>query len=102
MTAEAIACLLNGKALAGAAIEIEGVYVGDFLSRVMGRAPEGCAWITVMNNLNVAGVAVLAGVGAVVLCEDVAPLPELKDKLEKEGIALITTPFTAYECCKRI
>ena len=31
--------------------EIDGVYVGDLLSWVMGRAQSGNAWITIMSNL---------------------------------------------------
>ena len=37
----------------------EGVWCGDLLSHVMVNAPEKCAWITVMTNVNVAAVAKL-------------------------------------------
>ena len=33
--------------------EITGVYIGDLLSWVMGRAKADCAWITIMSNINI-------------------------------------------------
>ena len=51
--------------------EIGGVYIGDLLSWVMGRAKENDAWITIMSNINVAAVASLADVACVVLAENV-------------------------------
>ena len=47
--------------------EIEGVYCGDLLSWVMGRAPADGAWLTIMSNVNVAAVAALTDVACVVL-----------------------------------
>jgi hypothetical protein len=84
----------------GAGGEMTGVYAGDFLSRVMGKAPPGSVWLTVMNNVNVAGVAVLADIRAVVLCEGVVPDELLKQKCAAEGIALLATEKPVYECCK--
>ena len=80
--------------------ETDSVYAGDFLSRVMGRAPAGSVWLTVMGNVNVAGVAVMADIGAVVLCEGVKPDALLIQKCAAEGIALLATAKTVYECCK--
>ena len=42
--------------------EIEKVFCCDLLSIAMGRAPTGCAWVTVMANLNTLAVASLADV----------------------------------------
>lgn len=81
---------------------IEGVYAGDFLSRVMSKAPSGCVWLTVMNNVNVAGVAVLAEINAVVLCEGVVPDALLCDKCSAEGISLLTTPLDVFSACVRL
>ena len=39
---------------------VEGVYIGDLLSWVMGRAQSGDAWITIMSNRNTVAVAALA------------------------------------------
>ena len=40
--------------------DIDGVYIGDLLSWVMGRAQMDNAWITIMSNVNVIAVASLA------------------------------------------
>ncbi len=81
---------------------IDAFYVGDFLSRVMGKAPSGCAWITVMNNINVAGVGVLADVAMIVLCEDVHPAEDLIERCKTENIGLVSTKLSAYEVCRNL
>ena len=81
---------------------VEGAYAGDFLSRVMSKAPSGCVWLTVMNNVNVAGVAALAEIGAIVLCEGVVPDPVLCDKCRAEEISLLTTRLDVFSACVRL
>ena len=51
---------------------VESGYCGDFLSNIISRAPDSCAWLTVMNNVNVAAVATLIDCACIVLCEGVA------------------------------
>ena len=102
MTVKEIAIKLDAAIEVFADREIDGVYVGDFLSRVMGKAPPSCAWLTIMNNVNVAGVATIAEVGAVVLCEGVEPDSQLKRKCEEETIPLLTTPLSAFDACLRL
>lgn len=75
--------------------EIEGGYCGDFLSFVMGRAPENCAWFTIMNNANVAAVAALTDIGVIVLCENVQPDESLK-KLSSIKICRLSLPNYLY------
>lgn len=82
--------------------EIKGGYCGDFLSFVMGRAPTGSAWLTVMSNVNVAAVAVMAEVGAVVVCEGVTPDAALVERCRTESINLITTPLDVYGAAARL
>lgn len=79
--------------------EITSAYAGDFLSFVMGNAKEGSIWFTVMNNVNVAGVAYLAGCACVVLCEGVCADKSLAEKCAKQGINLLGTKSTVYEAC---
>ena len=55
--------------------EIGGVYIGDLLSWVMGRASADDAWITIMSNINVVAVASLADAACVLFAEGVVPLP---------------------------
>jgi len=77
-------------------------YVGDFLSFVMGKAPENCVWFTVMNNINVVAVATLAGVGLVVMCEGVTPDEVALNKAKEEGVAIICTDYDAYSAIRVI
>lgn len=104
MTIKEIVSALDAKVVTNpnSSVNITKFYAGDFLSRVMGKAPEGCAWFTVMANVNVAGVAVLADVKAVVLCEGVIPDLALKSKCESEGIALLVTDKPVYDCCRLV
>lgn len=77
--------------------DVEGVYCGDLLSWVMGRADEGCAWITIMSNQNVAAVAVLVDMACIILAEGVRPDDELKTRCESQDICLMSSPLGAYE-----
>ncbi len=76
--------------------EIDGGYAGDFLSFVMGKAPSNCAWFTVMNNVNVAAVALLAEVGLVVCCEGTKADNMLIERIKKENLNLIETDLDIY------
>lgn len=102
MKVEEIAEAADARISVGSDAEIKCFYSGDFLSRVMGNAPSDSCWITVMNNVNVAGVAVLAEIRAVLLCEGVEPSAELKDRCERENIALLVTELPAFECCRKL
>lgn len=82
--------------------EITGGYCGDLLSWVMGRAPEGCAWLTIMSNGNVAAVASLADVACVLLTEGVAPDADLLSKAQAHGINLLGCEMGTYEAALRL
>lgn len=102
MTANELALRLGAEIVYGGDREINGVYAGDFLSRVMGKAPAGCVWLTIMNNVNVAGVATLAEIAAVALCEGVKPAEGLAEKCAAENITLLSSPLSVYEACLRL
>jgi CO dehydrogenase/acetyl-CoA synthase alpha subunit len=93
------AALLDGFAPAVLAddLKITGVYCADLLSWAMGRAPGGCAWCTVMGNINAVAVAILADVAAIVLCEGAALDNDAKLKATQQGINIITTTLPAFE-----
>lgn len=81
---------------------VEGGYCGDLLSWVMGRAPAGGAWLTIMSNVNVAAVAALSDVSCVVLAEGVVPDPPLLDKARAQGITLLGTELSVFDCALRL
>ena len=99
MTISEIESRLSATVYVSTDVKTKGVYVGDFLSRVMGKAPSGCVWLTVMSNVNVAGVATLAEIGAIVLCEGVEPDANLVERCKSEKIALLKSPLAVYEAC---
>ena len=77
--------------------EIEGVYIGDLLSWVMGRAQQNDCWITIMSNINIIAVAALADTSCIILAEGVVPEQNVIDTANTKGINLLTTEKTAYE-----
>ncbi len=77
--------------------EIKGVYIGDLLSWVMGRAQSDDAWITIMSNVNVAAVASLADTACIILAEDVSLDDEVRNTAQAKGINVLSTKLSAYE-----
>ena len=82
--------------------EAEGVYIGDLLSWVMGRAQRGNVWLTIMSNLNVVAVATLSDVSCIILCEGVTLEETVKNTAEAKGVNIYTTDMTAYEAAKKL
>lgn len=76
--------------------EISGVYIGDLLSWVMGRAQSDNAWITIMSNINVVAVASLCDVACVILCESVELDSEAVTAAEEKGVNILSTELSAY------
>ncbi len=77
--------------------EISGVYIGDLLSWVMGRAQSGNVWITIMSNINVVAVASLADVACVVLAEGVVLADEVRETAKQKGVNVYSSSKDAYE-----
>ena len=75
-------------------------YIGDMLSRVMGSAPTGSVWITIMSNRNVAAVATLSGAACVLLCEGVRPDAALQESAEENEVIILGTELSAYDAAK--
>lgn len=76
---------------------IDGVYAGDLLSWVMGRAKADNAWITIMSNLNVVAVASLTDVACVILTEGVTLQEDVKELAISKEINVLSTALTSYE-----
>lgn len=77
--------------------EINGVYIGDLLSWVMGRAKADNAWITIMSNINIVAVASLADVACIILAEGVELDSAVRDTANAKGINILTAEMPAYE-----
>lgn len=77
--------------------EIGGVYCGDLLSWVMGRATADDAWITIMSNVNILAVASLSDVSCIILSENVEIEKETLEIASQKQINILRTPLTTYE-----
>ncbi len=82
--------------------KIDGAYVGDLLSWVMGRAQSGNAWITIMSNVNVLAVATLADVSCVILAEGVKLDDDVLAVAGEKEINVISTTLPMYEVSIRL
>lgn len=81
---------------------ITGGYCGDLLSWVMGRANSGDAWVTIMSNVNVVAVAVLADVACVVLAEGALLDDDALNKAKTEGINVISSQMNSFALSAKI
>lgn len=82
--------------------QVDSVYCGDLLSRVMGKAPAGCAWVTVMGNVNAVAVASLCETGLMVIAEGARPDETAVDSAREHGIAIALSPEPIYETAQAI
>lgn len=77
--------------------EIEGVYIGDLLSWVMGNAASGDAWITIMSNINILAVASLSDVSCIILAEGVTLEDDVIATAKDKGVNIVSSELSAYE-----
>ncbi len=82
--------------------EILGGYAGDLLSWVMGRATEGCAWVTIMSNVNIIAVCSLADPACIVLSEGVSPDEDTLMRAKQQGVNIISTRLDTFTACAKI
>ena len=76
---------------------INGVYIGDLLSWVMGKARCDNAWITIMSNINTLAVASLTDVACIILAEGVTLEDDIRNAAENKGINVVTSSYSAYD-----
>lgn len=88
---------INAVTLPDGDREITGVYIGDLLSWVMGRARDGDAWITIMSNINIIAVASLADTACIILAEDVELEEEIIKTANAKQINILSTSKSIYE-----
>ncbi len=88
--------LFESVTLPDAEREIDGVYIGDLLSWVMGRAQSGNAWITIMSNINILAVASLSDTSCIILAEGVKVDDEVKKTAFEKEINILSTDMDIY------
>ena len=77
--------------------EVQGCYIGDLLSWVMGKAQTGNVWITIMTNVNTVAVAALTDVSVVLLAEGVQLEKPVLDCAEARGVNVLSTSLSAFD-----
>ena len=78
-------------------VTLSGCYCCDLLSIAMGHAPEGCIWVTVMNNVNTLAVASLAECGCIVLACDVVADDAFLAKAAEQKITVFRTDLPVFD-----
>ncbi len=77
--------------------KIDGCYIGDLLSWVMGRANSGDVWITIMSNVNIIAVASLTDCACIVLAEETNIESEIIKKADSQDVIILSSDKTSYE-----
>lgn len=77
-----------------------GVYCCDLLSIVMGRAPAGGVWVTVMGNVNAVAVAVLCDLACIIVAEGMQVDAMALEKARDQGVVVFSTDRPIYETAR--
>lgn len=77
--------------------EISGVFCCDLLSVAMGKAPSGCAWVTVMGNINTLAVASLTDAACVILAEGASLDPAAAAKAAQQEITVLAAEQPVFQ-----
>ena len=96
---------LNLKVLSGEQgldKEVEGCYVSDLLSDVMGNAEMGNIWITLQTHKNVMAIASLKELAAVILVKGQSASDDTLEQSNEEGIPFLSTTMQTYETVGKI
>lgn len=70
--------------------EITKPFACDLLSFAMSKASSGCAWFTVMGNMNTIAVSVLTDCACVVLCEGATLDAAAAAKAEQQNVTVLS------------
>ncbi len=81
----------------GAERSITKPFCCDLLSVAMGRAPEGCAWVTVMGNMNTLAVASLADAAVVIMAEGASLDDMALKKAKEQEITVLNTDLPIFD-----
>ena len=80
--------------------EITKPFSCDLLSLAMSRACSGCAWFTVMGNVNTIAVSVLADCACIVLCEGVSLDEAAARKAKQQNVTVLSTCLPVFEAAR--
>ena len=96
---------LNLKVLCGESgldRDIDGCYVSDLLSDVMGNAEMGNVWVTLQTHKNVIAIASLKELACVILVKGNKPDDDMLEQAKDEGIPVLGTTEQTFEVAGQI
>lgn len=93
--------LLNKKQMIGDTT-IDSGYVSDLMSQVLGSAKSNSIWMTVQSHLNIVGVAVMAGVSAIIICEGLDVAENVIIKADEENIPLLKSKENSFHLAGKL
>ena len=82
--------------------DIDGCYVSDLLSDVMGNAEMGNVWVTLQTHKNVMAIASLKELACVVLVKGQTASEDTLEQSNEEGIPFLSTTMQTYETVGKI
>ena len=81
----------------GLSREVNGGYVSDLLSDVMGHADAENVWITLQNHKNVMAISSLKELAAIILVKGIKPEPDTAEQSNQEQIPILGTQLNTFE-----
>lgn len=82
--------------------EIDGCYVSDLLSDVMGNAEMGNVWITLQTHKNVMAIASLKELACVILVKGQTASEETLAQSNEERIPFLSTKMQTFETAGKV
>ena len=82
--------------------EIEGCYVSDLLSDVMGNAEMNNVWVTLQTHKNVMAIASLKELACVILVKGQTASDDTLEQSNEEGIPFLSTTMETFETAGKI
>lgn len=82
--------------------EVEGGYVSDLLSDVMGNADMNQAWVTLQTHKNIMAIASLKELACIILVKGLEPNEDTKEKSNEENIPILNTDKDTFEIAGKL
>ena len=82
--------------------EIDGCYISDLLSDVMGNAEMNNVWVTLQTHKNVMAIASLKELACVILVKGQTASEETLEQSNEEGIPFLSTTMQTFETAGKI
>lgn len=74
----------------------------DLLSLALSKDLNGCAWLTVIGNINTIAVAVHTCASCVILCEGVQPDEDALRKAKEHNVSVFTTDLPVFDAALKL